>query len=441
MADVRLMTLDPGHFHAALVHREMAAGVDPTVHVYGPLGPDLLAHLGRVAAFNARAEKPTAWQLEVHAGPNSRERLVREKPGNVVVLSGRNRDKLGHLEAAVAAGLHVLADKPWILRAADLPRLAVLMDTASAQGVVAFDMMTERFEITSLLQRELIHDADVFGHLVSGSAEEPGVFMESVHYLLKTVAGMPNRRPAWFFDVEQQGEGLTDVGTHLVDLVAWQLFPGQALDPTGDVDVRIGRRWATVLTRSDFQRVTGETDFPAFLDNCVSGDRLSFFCNTLVEYTLHGVYVKLNVLWDYEAETGAGDTHFAVVRGSRSRIEVRQGPDQRFRPELFVVPERSAERGDVLSALRARIARLQDRYPGLGVEDVGGESLVTIPDRYRVGHEAHFGEVTRLFLSYVRDPASLPAWEKPNLLARYRVTTEGVQLAQREPELDNADPV
>jgi hypothetical protein len=90
-ADVRLMTLDPGHFHAGLIQKEMYPGVDETVHVYAPLGPDLLAHLGRVAAFNRRAERPTSWRLEVHAGPDFLERMLREKPGNVAVLSGRNR--------------------------------------------------------------------------------------------------------------------------------------------------------------------------------------------------------------------------------------------------------------------------------------------------------------------------------------------------------------
>jgi hypothetical protein len=29
MADVRLMTLDPGHFHAALIQKEMYPGVAP----------------------------------------------------------------------------------------------------------------------------------------------------------------------------------------------------------------------------------------------------------------------------------------------------------------------------------------------------------------------------------------------------------------------------
>ena len=69
--------------------------------------------------------------------------------------------------------------------------------------------------------------------------------MESEHYLYKYVAGVPLRRPPWFFDVEQQGEGLSDVGTHLVDLVPWVLFPGQAV---GVEEIELGR--ATRARRS-----------------------------------------------------------------------------------------------------------------------------------------------------------------------------------------------
>ncbi len=67
-ADVRLMTLDPGHFHAALIQKEMYPGVDPRVHVYAPLGPDLFEHLKRIASFNGRGGTPTAWELDVHTG-------------------------------------------------------------------------------------------------------------------------------------------------------------------------------------------------------------------------------------------------------------------------------------------------------------------------------------------------------------------------------------
>ena len=61
MSEIRLMTLDPGHFHAALVQKEALTGVSPQVHVYAPLGFDLLEHLKRVAGYNSRKENPTRW--------------------------------------------------------------------------------------------------------------------------------------------------------------------------------------------------------------------------------------------------------------------------------------------------------------------------------------------------------------------------------------------
>src|SRR5205085_7425888 len=94
MDSVRLMTYNPGHFHAALVQKEMIPGVAPRVDVYAPLGADLSAHLLRLASFNDRATNPTSWEVEVHASNDALGRMLRERPGNVVVLSGRNRDKI-----------------------------------------------------------------------------------------------------------------------------------------------------------------------------------------------------------------------------------------------------------------------------------------------------------------------------------------------------------
>src|SRR5687767_8546021 len=47
-AAVRLITLDPGHFHAALVQKTMYPGIDPVVHVYAPEGPEVTAHLALI---------------------------------------------------------------------------------------------------------------------------------------------------------------------------------------------------------------------------------------------------------------------------------------------------------------------------------------------------------------------------------------------------------
>src|SRR4029078_10348819 len=100
-----------------------------------------------------------------------------------------------------------------------------------------FDIMTERHEITSILQRELIQDRELFGDLIAGDEKLPAVEMVSVHALKKSVAGVPLKRPPEFFDIHLQGEGLTDVGTHLVDLTFWMIAPGQAIDYRNDVRV------------------------------------------------------------------------------------------------------------------------------------------------------------------------------------------------------------
>jgi len=428
---VRLITLDPGHFHAGLIQKEMYPGVDPTVHVYAPLGPDLLAHLARIAAFNRRAERPTSWRLEVHAGPDFVERMLREKPGNVVVLSGRNRGKMDRILASVEAGLDVLADKPWLISALDFPKLEKALDLAERKGLVVYDVMTERSEVTTILQGELARDPEVAGTVGPGSEAEPAVEMKSVHNLMKVVSGVVNLRPAWFFDTEEQGEALGDVATHLVDLVPFLLCPGQPIDYHSDIRVLGARKWATVLDRAQLLRLTGERDLDPVLASRMKDGRLEYFANGEVSYTLRGTYVRLAALWDYEAPEGAGDTHAAVVRGSRSRIEIRQGAEQKWRPELYVVPVRPADAPAVKAALVRRVSELAKTRPDLTVEDEGTRLRVGIPERYRVGHEPHFAEVTERFLGYLKAPASLPKWERANMLAKYWVTTRAVELSRR----------
>jgi predicted dehydrogenase len=433
MADVRLMTLDPGHFHAALIQREMYPGVAPRVDVFAPLGTDLLEHLKRVAAFNRRAERPTAWQTEVHASPDFFERMLREKPGNVAVLSGRNRGKIDRIVASVNAGIHVLADKPWILTSAELPKVEAALGAADQKGLVAYDIMTERFEITSILQRALVNDPATFGEIVKGSEADPAVYMESIHHLMKTVSGAPNIRPPWFFDTTEQGEGFNDIGTHLVDLVQWTLLPEKAVDYKTDIRVLSAQRWPTSIAEADFQRVTGEPRFPASLAAAITDGKLEYYCNTLVSYTVRGIHTKLNVIWDWEAPAGAGDTHFAFYKGTRSRIEVRQTKADGYRPELYVVPASAADKAHVLAAAQAKIASLRTLYPGIGIEERGAEMRVTIPDALREGHEAHFAQVASAFLKYLRDRRTLPAWERPNMLAKYFITTTGTELSRMSP--------
>ncbi len=430
---VRLMTLDPGHFHAALVQKEMYPDVAARVDVFAPLGPDLVGHLNRIASFNTRQERPTAWQLEVHTGPDFVDRMLHEHPGNVVILSGRNRLKIDQIARSIHAGLSVLADKPWILKSDDLPKMEAALAEADARSLVAYDIMTERFEITTVIQRALVNDSGTFGEIVKGTEADPAVYMESVHHLMKVVAGAPNIRPAWFFDTAEQGEGFNDIGTHLVDLVQWTLFPGSSIDYRTDARVIAAQRWPTWIPENDFRRVTGEPGFPPALSHFVKEGKLEYYCNTLVTYALRGIHTTLNVIWDWEAPAGSGDTHFAAYRGTRARIEARQSRVDRFRPELYVIPADAATKPQVLAAVQARIRALERDYPGIGVEDRDVEIHITIPDRLRIDHEAHFAQVTTNFLAFLRDRRTLPPWERPNLLAKYYVTTKGTELSRQGP--------
>ena len=52
-----------------------------------------------------------------------------------------------------------------------------------------------------------------------------------------------------------------------------------------------------------------------------------------------------------------------------------------------------------------------------------------IRDRYRVEHEAHFGQVTENYLQYLQD-GKLPDWEVPNMIAKYYVTTHALEMAK-----------
>ncbi len=80
--------------------------------------------------------------------------MLRARAGNIVVFTGRNRGKIDRIIAALKAGLNVLADKPWIITSADLPKLEEAL--AARSNLAAYDIMTERYEVTSEIQRELV---------------------------------------------------------------------------------------------------------------------------------------------------------------------------------------------------------------------------------------------------------------------------------------------
>jgi predicted dehydrogenase len=427
-ARFHLITLDPGHFHAALVQKFMYPDVDPLVHVYGPDDDDLRQHLKLIESFNTRTNQPTHWREQVYRGPDFLEKMLADKPGNVVVLAGNNRRKTDYILKSVQAGLNVLADKPMAITPADFDRLQEAFAVAATNHVLLYDIMTERYEITTLLQRELSQRPELFGKLEKGSPDDPAIVMKSVHYFSKVVAGAPLRRPEWFFDVRQQGEAIADVSTHLVDLVQWEAFPEQALSPK-DVTVLNARRWATPISLEQFKQVTGAGNFPAFLKPDVANGVLQVYENGEFTYRLRGICARVSASWDFVAPPGSGDTHYSVVRGTKARLVIRQGAAQHYQPTLFVEALSRADEQALAQALKNAVADLQSKYPGVDFRREGEVWRIIVPVNYDVGHEAHFAQVTGNFLQYLR-VGRLPDWEVPDMITKYATVMQAYRLSR-----------
>ena len=429
------MTLAPGHFHAALVQKEMPPEVHRRAYVYGPLDADLAEHVARVAAFNRRPDNPTRWQLDVRAGDDYLARFLREQPGQAVVVAGRNRPKIDLILAAVSNACHVLADKPWVIDAAGFDKIAEVFRQADLREVLAWDMATERFDVATTLQRDLIHDRDVFGGFVAGTPDDPALTLDSTHHLLKSVAGRPLRRPAWWFDASEAGTGLADVGTHLAGLSIWLLFPDQAVDHRADLEVLDARIWPTPVTRDQYRAIMGEANLPPHGRRTGEppDDLLLYEGNGSATYALRGLTVRLTVNWECEgAPPGSHDLHEVVARGSRARVRVRSMvlPDGRAGNDLEVTAADPADHADLLAAVGRRCGEWKLRHPGLKPVDLGDRVRIDIPDRYRTDHEQHFADVLDEFLRHARNPRRAPPWEAPNLLAKYAITTRAVELAR-----------
>ncbi|MCY1721319.1 oxidoreductase [Prolixibacteraceae bacterium Z1-6] len=428
--EVKIMTLDPGHFHAALVQKSMYEQVDPVVYVFAPDGEDVVDHLKRIEGFNTRAENPTSWEEKVYKGDDFFEKMISEKPGNVMMTAGNNAKKTDYIYKTIDAGINVLADKPMVITPDEFPMLEKAFQLADEKGVLLYDIMTERHEITTMLQRELSQLPEVFGKLLVGSEEEPAITKESVHHFFKYVSGKALKRPAWFFDTAQQGEGIVDVNTHLVDLIQWEAFPEVILSKS-DVEIVSARRWTTDLTPEMFKKVTYLDEYPEYLKKDVDGDVLKVYSNGEINFKLKGIYAKASVIWNFQAPEGAADTHYSIMRGEKCNLVIEQGEKEGYKPKLYI----ESTAGDVkefAGSLYNAVEGLTANYPGIALEKISDKKwTLTIPDKYSVGHEAHFGQVTEKYLQYLID-GKLPEWEVPNMIVKYYTTTEGMKAAMKD---------
>ncbi|MBN3581849.1 Gfo/Idh/MocA family oxidoreductase [Algoriphagus aestuarii] len=418
-APIQIVSLDPGHFHAGLIHKSMYPEVDSTIHVYAPEGEELRDYLKRIAGYNERPENPTAWSIETYTGNDFLQEMIQEKAGNVMVVAGKNDRKIDYILAALENGMNVYADKPLVIDPAGFQKLKTAFEIAGEKKLLFYDIMTERFEISTILQKELSMIPEVFGTIEKGSLDNPAITKESVHHFFKYVSGAPLIRPEWFFDTEIEGSGLVDVTTHLVDLVQWEAFPDVVLD-TADVEMLQAELLPTSLDYEQYQQVTGKV--PPF----EKGETMDVLANGEMNYTLKGVHAKVSVKWAFQAPEGTADTHYSIMRGTKANLIIRQGQEENYKPVLYVKLLEAQE-----EALMDAISKtLQSKYPGISLTKLeNGEFRVDVPESYSVGHEAHFAQVTENYLKFFK-AGKMPEWEVPNMLVKYYTTTKAFELAQ-----------
>jgi hypothetical protein len=300
---------------------------------------------------------------------------------------------------------------------------------AERKNLLLDDIMTERFEVTNALQRALVSRSDLCGALVPGTPADPAIVLRSRHYFLKKVSGAPLIRPAWFFDPAQQGEGLTDVSTHLVDLVQWIGFPDRIIRPDSDLRLLSARRGLVPLTKAEFKAVTGLDAYPGYLTAYARDGRLVLPADGTILYTINGRHARVEIEWRVEPPAGGGDSHFAIFRGSRAAVIIRPESDSDSRPGVHVQPAAGVDWASLRTALDRAVADLQADFPGMAAETEPGGWRIRVPEALRLGHEAHFAEVLRRYLSQLRG-GRRPDAEAANRQAKYWLTTTARTLAR-----------
>jgi predicted dehydrogenase len=428
---VKLVILAPGHFHANLIQKSNLDMVNDSVFVYAPKGSELDQYLSGVESYNNREDDPTNWKLSTYAGTGFLEKMVNERKGNVVILAGNNCDKTEYIFKSIKAKINVLSDKPLAINEEDFELLEKAYSLAEENNVKLYDIMTERYDILNVVEKMLMNDSTLFGRLEKGTVEAPSIFMESVHHFYKEVSGKPLVRPAWYYDVEQQGEGIADVTTHLIDLIHWKCFPDQSIQYKKDVKVVSASHWATGISLDKFKKSTGLNYYPQYLNQHVKDSVLYVMANGTIHYQVKDVNVGIRVMWKYEAPEEGSDTHSSVFRGTKATLKTIQDKSQDFIKQLYIEKTQNIV-GEVFKTnLETSVKKIRKQFPFVTYTRVDEKTYrIEIPQDSREGHEAHFKYVAEKFFGYLAH-RNMPDWETANTLSKYYITTTAVTMANR----------
>ena len=418
--EVKIIQLNPTHGHAAAAQNEQIDQIDTNVYVYAPDPNELEAFFEQIKSFNSRESNPTRWNEVVYIGKDFLEKMVHEKKGNVVVLAGNNRIKIDYIEQAIQVGMNVFSDKPMVIDKAGFERLKNAYAIAEQKGILMFDMMTERYNLLHVVQKSLMMDTVLFGKMKQGTPDHPAIFESSVHHYYR---GGKGNRPSWFFDVSQQGEGIVDVTTHLIDLTFWKTFPDEIIDYKKDVKILLAKHWPVNITRSEFSTATSLSEIPASLKPFMKDTLLEVFANGSINYQVKGINMGVSVEWRAATPKEGNDLRYASAEGTKATLLIKQEYGQK-RPKLYAQKGPGLSEKDFEANLGLAIARLQKNYPGISVSKESESTEIIIPSEL----ESHGDTTFKVFLGYLVN-RNMPKWEVPNTLAKYYITTTALELA------------
>jgi len=418
----RVVFYEPGHFHAALTLRTTNPRLAPDIHVYATPGPERDAFVRLVESFNARIEHPTHWSLHLHDGSHLLQRMLQDGHGDLVVLAGRNNTKLETIATLTQAGLHVLADKPWLTHSSQLPYLSQVTTAPR----LAMDIMTVRHSMQAQLIAQVVHTPELFGEFVTRDDQEPSIDIGSVHHLVKRVNGQPLQRPAWYYDTSVQGDGLVDIQSHMVEQAQWWVLGEEVGDMERDVVLENARCWTTPVPLDLFQESTGQRTYPEDIRSSVHDGVLQYACNGEIRYRLRGVSVRQKAEWRQREPTGTGDLHRLRLRGSQCTLHIRQGEETGYRVEISLEPAAGVKLEPLVGTA---VEKWQTSFPGLSYETSSLGWRLRLPPNLDQGHESHFARVLNTFLDHL-ERGTWPEALRARIRMRYTLLAQAQEFAQ-----------
>jgi len=178
-----------------------------------------------------------------------------------------------------------------------------------------------------------------------------------------------------------------------------------------------------------FSQSTQLRQFPDYLTKYISDSLLKVYANGEICYKIKGINVALKVVWNYEAPAGSGDTYTSIVTGSRATCKILQNKEQSFVPQLYIQKAEKADQKKFDAALDMTMRQLQKTYPFISLKKEGVYIKIEIPLDKREGHEAHFARVAEKYFDFLVH-RNMPAWEIPNMLTKYHITTSALEMAR-----------